>query len=1288
MNPGPTTQNDSILTVRNIQTTPLSTEQDNAMDEFLGNLGDDECMEVLTTVENLGLCDTEDSYTTGENGKRVSLANTKSAIIAKKARLNLVQSPGFVEISSSSNRTVTWYYIKNMSNIENYVYFLDSIKSELVKLLKSIACKHPIKFNLKLEATYNIPHVEYSSENRAFKTAARANFTDTGVQEIVEEAFTKLMTEQTEYSSKGSGFTLQCIDGLMLGVYKYTPMVGSSYQALPDPIENKKATINPQNLDMQCFKWAILARHVTGKNKAYVGENYFEHEGRYNFSDLSFPTPLHQVKIFERNNPNVSVNVYGIQKQFQPPKVVKYQVFPLKVVDEEKPEHFDLLLISDEDNNHFSYISNFSRLIRSQKTKHNGQTIFCKRCFTSFDGQQYKYKLNGEAGLAQHKLICGTHKPILPQMPEPGTMLEFTGWKKTQRHPIVIYADFEALLKKSDEKIGDKTTAFQNHEAMSYGFLVKANDDIPLELLEKFNIPTSPIIYRGNENNPDVAKHFVDSIVEIAEKIEKLLKTNTPIIFTDDQRKTHESCCICNLCKTEFSKENHKVADHCHLSGKFRQTLCNTCNLKLQTPNFIPVFFHNLSNYDAHFIVTRLGYDSNTINVIPNSEEKYVSFSKYVNNKFSIRFIDTCRFMASSLSTLSSNLITPGYEKFREIAKVFKPEDMPLVTRKGVYPYEYTDNWSKLEETSLPQKEEFYSTLTESNIENADYEHAKTVWDHFNCRSLGEYSDLYLKIDVLLLADVFENFRDLCLSTYHLDPAFYYTAPGFSFDCMLKYTSMKLELLSDYDMLLMIEKGIRGGLTQASMRYAKANNENTPDYEPSNPKSWLIYQDCNNLYGWAMSQYMPYGGFKWVKPSLDGLNDLNETSPIGRIYEVDLVYPAELHGHHNDLPFLPQNSIPPGSKVKKLMTTLESKKNYVIHYRNLQQAIANGLIVEKVHRVVQFNQSAWLAEYISLNTELRKKAVNDFEKDFFKLMNNAIFGKTMESMRKRINIQLVSSEQRLQKLINRSTFKYCTTYNENLNAVSLENKIIDFCKPIYIGFAVLDISKTLMYDYHYNVMKKHYGDKINLMYTDTDSLVYHVLTDNFYNDLAHNSNLLDRMDTANLPKDHPCYIADRKKIPGLFSDETDGLVMTEFCALRAKSYAYKINGKEKIKAKGIRGHVVKNHMTFNDHYRCLFGEAGVEAYRENVSIRSFKHQLKTIKSDKLTFNSYDDKRVILEDKIHTLAYGHYSLEKDELESEETVKWPDHEFPVHVAGHEWDESDKDLMRLLLRECMST
>ncbi|KAF0705141.1 Uncharacterized protein FWK35_00032038 [Aphis craccivora] len=169
------------------------------------------------------------------------------------------------------------------------------------------------------------------------------------------------------------------------------------------------------------------------------------------------------------------------------------------------------------------------------------------------------------------------------------------------------------------------------------------------------------------------------------------------------------------------------------------------------------------------------------ISVIPNSEEKFISFSKHVTNNFSIRFIDTLRFIDSSLSTLSENLLTPGLEK-------------------------YTDGWNKLEQTHLPKKADFYSTLTESHIQEEDYDHAKTVWNHFGCKNLGEYSDLYLKIDVLLLADV-----------------------------------VKLELLTEYDMLLMIEKGIRDGLTQASMRYAKTNNEKTPDYDPTKPKSWLIY---------------------------------------------------------------------------------------------------------------------------------------------------------------------------------------------------------------------------------------------------------------------------------------------------------------------------------------------------------------------------------------------------------------------------------------------------------------
>ncbi|KAL4092502.1 hypothetical protein QTP88_027003 [Uroleucon formosanum] len=1203
-----------------------------------------------------------------------------SAARAKKMRMSLVQSPGFVEISSSGGRKIVWYYAQNFNKNEKYTDFLRSHEPALCKLLETRVQESPIKFNLKLEGSYSRPNVANSSENRAFKTSAVEVFLETDVKQVVETSYIKLLSEEEVYRGRGSGFRLDTIDGLLLAIYKYTPMSGSSYIELPKSIERRRATINPHNTDQQCFKWAILARHVTEQPVYRVGKNYSEHENKYNFEGISYPTPMTDIKIFEKNNRGVSVNVYGLNLKIKNQKFPKYEVFPLRVVDDEKPKHFDMLFISNASGVHYVYISNFSRLVSPQKNRHDGLQFFCKRCFISFDKRTLKYKLNGEAALEKHKLICGSHKPILPEMPKAGECVKFETWRSTQRHPIVIYADFEALLVKVDEKKGVNTTIVQRHQAMSYGFIVKASDDVPLELLTEHGITTDPVIYRGSEDRPDVATHFVEAIVEISRKIETLLKTNTPIIMSDEQEKTHQECTSCNLCLCYIVGVD-KVRDHDHLSGKFRQTLCVKCNLALQQPKFVPVFFHNLSNYDSHYIISQLGFDTNSITVIPNSEEKYISFSKYISSNFTVRFIDTFRFMATSLEKLATNMITPLFENFRETAKHFVMEKLPLVTRKGVYPYEYTDSWSKLDEVSLPGKEEFYSTLTESG-----------VWTQFECKTLGEYSDLYLKIDVLLLADVFENFRDLCMNTYNLDAAHYYTAPGLSFDACLKYTKKRLELLTDYDMLLMFEKGIRGGLVQASMRHAKANNHKTPDYDSSKPDSWIIYQDCNNLYGWAMSEYMPYGDFKWVKPELEGLNVLTPTSNMGRVYEVDVSYPQQLHDRHNDLPFLPQNSVPRGTKVRKLMATFEDKKNYIVHYQSLQQAIANGLIVEKVHRVLEFSQSPWLAQYINLNTEMRQKAKNDFEKDFFKLMNNAVFGKTMESVRKRIKMELVSSEQRLQKLINKTTFKHATNYSENLNAVTLENKIIKFDKPIYIGFAVLDISKTLMYDYHYNVMQKHYGDNIKLMYTDTDSLIYYILTRDFYSDLIENPILLDRLDTSDLPPIHPCYTTDRKKVPGFFSDEIKGHTMMEFCALRAKSYAYNVYAGEEderkdkddrvggvnIKAKGIRGHVVKNHMTLADHVKCLFGDESFDKYTKNVSIRSFKHQIKTIRTNKLTYNNYDDKRVVLDDKIHTLAHGHYSLEDDNEDD-----WPE----LDEEGQDWNEEDKGLMRHLLRDCMS-
>jgi len=331
--------------------------------------------------------------------------------------MDMVKVPGFNEIVSSANRKIVWYYAKNISNTKIYSVFLRPLMTELVILLKTHVQKHAIKFNLKLEATYNRPNVPNSSENRAFKTVAVEIYPDSDIRMIVERAYIKLTKEKDEYSGRGSGFTLESIDGLLVGVYKYTPMGGSSYIQLPEFIDRKLGTINPQNVDQKCFKWAILAKHVTGVTVCRIGENYRQQEGKYNFDGISFPTPMSDIAKFETNNINVSVNVYGIEKKFQPPrKFPTYEVYPLRVIDEEKADHFDLLLVTDGDNSNYVYISNFSRLIRAQKTGHKERVVFCKRCFTSFDNQNLKYKLSGQEALDQHKLICGIHKPILPEM--------------------------------------------------------------------------------------------------------------------------------------------------------------------------------------------------------------------------------------------------------------------------------------------------------------------------------------------------------------------------------------------------------------------------------------------------------------------------------------------------------------------------------------------------------------------------------------------------------------------------------------------------------------------------------------------------------------------------------------------------------------------------------------------------------------------------------------------------------------------------------------------------------
>lgn len=573
--------------------------------------------------------------------------------------------------------------------------------------------------------------------------------------------------------------------------------------------------------------------------------------------------------------------------------------------------------------------------------------------------------------------------------------------------------------------------------------------------------------------------------------------------------------------------------------------------------------------------------------------------------------------------------------------------------------------------------------------------HAQKVWRNFNCKTLADYHDLYVLTDVLLLTDVFENFRSLSMEKYGLDPAQYKTAPALSWDALLKKTGVELELLTDIDMHLFVESGMRGGISQASKRYARANNPRVEGYDPQKPTTHIMYLDANNLYGCAMSMPLPKGGFKWktVMPTEEQILKKKEKAKQGWILEVDLEYPAHLHADHNSYPLAPEKKaveeewLSPyqkrlmkelgikHSKEKKMLLTLQDKTHYVTHYRNLQFYLKQGMRLKKVHKVLEFDQEPWMEPYVRMNTELRKKAKSKFEKDFFKLMVNSVFGKTMENLRNRVDIRVVRSAERekVSKLTASPLYERFKLFANDMAGIEMSKSKLYLNKPIYAGMTILDNSKIVMYDFFYNVLRARYGRKCELLYTDTDSLLLEVETEDFYSDMAER---MDLYDTSDYPADHPLHSDVNKKVLGKMKDEFAGVPIEEVVCLRAKAYSikrvpemteYELKKKQEIeslkskmtaaqleekleeleknkmknikKAKGVKKCVIKKEMTHETFKETLFErkqqEHEMRILRSEKATRSLE-----VKVKKTSLSPMDTKRWIEEDGVQTKAYGH------------------------------------------------
>ena len=649
----------------------------------------------------------------------------------------------------------------------------------------------------------------------------------TDVNEIYGEMLDEIEEEiQKVEQAEGSGWVFLEVENLTLHTDIWDPIKASSYIDLPKELKNKKAIVNMKNKDNnKCFLWCIL-RALNPKNEhpERIDEDLKNKENTLNMEGITYPVSLKDINRFEKQNPDISISVLGYSKdeKIYPLRISKFT----KVKKEDERKHnIVLLLIKDGDNSHYCYVKNESALLTSQVNSHKSKIYFCLNCLNGYDEPEK---------LEKHKEYCGEEESIKINMPPPDTYIKFKNYLYSERAPFTIYADFESLVKPLDtcEPNPNKsyTLKYQKHEPVSFVYYIKSfNESVYKSKLRSY--------VKENEEDPDTIDVFINWLEEDVKIISEL--GNEPMKITPEEQEQFNQASKCWICGKLLNLQD-RVRDHCHFTGRYRGAACNICNLKYRKPNNISVFFHNLTGYDSHLFIKKLNTTMGTIDCIPNNEENYISFSKTIitgeytdkkgvikNKYFKIIFKDSLKFMASSLEALVNNLPDGA---LNNLEKYFTTVQVKLLKQKGFFPYDYMDNIEKLKDTKPPPQQAFYSKLTGKGINNYNYNHVLNVWKTFKMKTFKEYLELYNITDVLLLADVFENFRDICLKNYGLDPVYYYTAPGLAWDACLKITGINLELLSDVDKLLMIEKGIRGGISIISNRYGKANNKYMKDF--------------------------------------------------------------------------------------------------------------------------------------------------------------------------------------------------------------------------------------------------------------------------------------------------------------------------------------------------------------------------------------------------------------------------------------------------------------------------
>ena len=1066
-----------------------------------------------------------------------------------------------------------------------------------------------------------------NGEENVFHKWVKSDFNYNHAQSAVgsyENVHNILMQKLDDEQLEGSGFVLNGIVNVIMEVYKVNDIQASSWVELPEKYKNNKSIINIKNDDQYCFLWCILAHLFPVEDHKNRTSSYSMNLNKLILNGLEFPMKIKDIPKFENLN-NLNVNVFELTKTV---------LTPIHINTNYDQPQIDLMLYQ----NHYCLITKLHCLLN----KDSHMKWVCRRCLTAFSSQPV---------LFDHIERC------IKQQPTNITFswkdhLKFEDYHMKVPIPIRVYADFECINQPTDDREAAPQVLFKQIP-IAVGFYIIS--PFGNNYSSYFGEPCT-------EGQQSAVTWFVNEMLTLEKIANIYFETNLPLEITPEEEESFQQSKVCWLCENPLGED--KVRDHDHLTGKYRGAAHNKCNLncKKKSSSFVPIFFHNFSGYDCHLIFEELLKQAYKMGcepkIIPKSMENYVSVQVGC-----LRFLDSYRFLSSSLQKLITSLNDFPYMQNEGLTD-------DLFKKKLAYPYEKF-NLNNLREATREAthkatheplnltKEDYWSTLNQSYPCEDDIKRTQQLIDTYNITTAQELTMLYLKMDVLQLTDVFENFVETSTLMYGINPLYSYSLPGYTWKAGLKLTKIKLDFIKDKQLLLLLENNIRGGISSVMGPRFIESNENTK----------LLYIDANNLYGWAMSQYLPTSEFEKLdfpegyilEQIVEDLRFIPDNNEYGYFIECDMIYPAEIKEKTENFPLCPyqtkadpnlfseyMNSVkqPNYKPTEKLMCDLTNKYNYMMHYRMFKFYTQIGMKVTKIHTIYRFKQSLWLEKYINHNTQKRTKAKTNFEKDLYKLMNNAFFGKTMENVRERTNLEFIphTNIDQIIKRQSKLSFKGIVNHYSEFSIYKFDKEKVIFDKPIYLGFSVLELSKLLMYEFYYHKLQPYYGDKIKLHYMDTDSFILSIKTGDLINDLEY---FKDDFDFSELDPSHELYNSINKKVIGKMKIETSPIIeLDNFVALRSKSYSFSYGSAQKLtqkltqksKQKGIQ-----HTPIYSQFINSLFNSETTTA--TNYSIRSNTHNLTVQKQDKLALNPFDDKRMYL-NPIQSLSWDKHTQKGD------------------------------------------